>query len=65
MTSLFKPLKIRDVGFSNRAWVSPMCQYSAENGVVGQWHNVHLGKLATGGAANLWVSCAFSSTRKF
>jgi 2,4-dienoyl-CoA reductase-like NADH-dependent reductase (Old Yellow Enzyme family) len=55
MTSLFEPLKIRDVEFSNRAWVSPMCQYSAENGVVGQWHNVHLGALATGGAGLIMV----------
>jgi 2,4-dienoyl-CoA reductase-like NADH-dependent reductase (Old Yellow Enzyme family) len=55
MTSLFEPLKIRDVEFSNRAWVSPMCQYSAENGLVGQWHNVHLGALATGGAGLIMV----------
>ena len=55
MTSLFEPLKIRNVEFSNRAWVSPMCQYSAENGVVGQWHNVHLGALATGGAGLIMV----------
>lgn len=55
MTSLFTPLKIRDVEFSNRAWVSPMCQYSAENGLVGQWHRVHLGAFATGGAGLIMV----------
>ena len=55
MTSLFTPLKIRDVEFSNRAWVSPMCQYSAENGLVGQWHRVHLGAFATGGTGLIMV----------
>lgn len=50
MSSLFRPLSIRGVEFSNRAWVSPMCQYSAVDGVIGQWHTAHLGALATGGA---------------
>ncbi len=50
MTHLFTPLSIRSVTFANRAWVSPMCQYSAVNGVVGPWHLVHLGGFATGGA---------------
>ncbi len=35
---------------ANRAWVSPMCQYSAIDGIVGSWHLVHLGSFATGGA---------------
>lgn len=34
----------------NRAWVSPMCQYSADEGVATQWHDVHIGSFATGGA---------------
>ena len=50
MTRLFSPLSIRSTTFENRAWVSPMCQYSALNGVVGPWHLVHLGSFATGGA---------------
>jgi len=50
MTKLFEPLTIRSTTFANRAWVSPMCQYSATNGVVGPWHLVHLGSFATGGA---------------
>jgi 2,4-dienoyl-CoA reductase-like NADH-dependent reductase (Old Yellow Enzyme family) len=50
MTKLFSPLTIRSTTFANRAWVSPMCQYSATNGVVGPWHLVHLGSFATGGA---------------
>ena len=43
MTVLFDPLTIRAVTFANRAWVSPMCQYSAVDGIVSTWHQVHLG----------------------
>lgn len=50
MSHLFHHLQLRDVEFANRAWVSPMCQYSATDGVVGAWHFAHLGALATGGA---------------
>ncbi|HEY5120226.1 MAG TPA: NADH:flavin oxidoreductase/NADH oxidase [Acidimicrobiales bacterium] len=50
MTQLFSPLTIRSTTFDNRAWVSPMCQYSAVEGVVGPWRLVHLGGFATGGA---------------
>lgn len=50
MSKLFEPLSIRSTTFANRAWVSPMCQYSATDGVVGPWHLVHLGSFATGGA---------------
>lgn len=51
MTLLFEPLTIRGVEFSNRAWVAPMCQYSADiNGVVGNWHLVTLGSYANGKA---------------
>jgi 2,4-dienoyl-CoA reductase-like NADH-dependent reductase (Old Yellow Enzyme family) len=49
MSALFDPLTIRDVHFNNRIWVSPMCQYMATDGFVGQWHDVHLGSFATGG----------------
>jgi 2,4-dienoyl-CoA reductase-like NADH-dependent reductase (Old Yellow Enzyme family) len=45
---LFTPLKLRNTNFPNRVWVSPMCQYSAEEGVVGSWHQAHIGALATG-----------------
>ena len=47
---LFEPLRLRTTAFRNRVWVSPMCQYSAENGIPGDWHFAHLGALATGGA---------------
>src|SRR4051794_32438027 len=48
---LFSPLQIRDVRFRNRIAVSPMCQYSATDGVPDDWHLVHLGSRAIGGAA--------------
>ncbi len=47
---LFSPLKIRDVSFKNRIVVSPMCQYSCEDGFANDWHLVHLGSRAVGGA---------------
>ena len=50
MSQLFSSLSLRNVTFSNRLWVSPMCQYSATDGVVGDWHLVPLGALAPGGA---------------
>ena len=51
MAKLFSPLKIKDVEFKNRIFVSPMCQYSAENGTPNDWHLVHLGTRSVGGAA--------------
>jgi len=48
--SLFTPLKIRDVSFRNRIVVSPMCQYSSTDGFANDWHLVHLGTRAVGGA---------------
>lgn len=46
---LFTPLKIRGVTVPNRVWVSPMCQYSAENGFVTPWHLAHYGGMAQRG----------------
>ncbi len=46
---LFSPLTLRDVTLRNRAVVSPMCQYSAQQGVANDWHLVHLGQFAMGG----------------
>ena len=48
---LFSALKIRDIVFRNRIAVSPMCQYSSEDGFASDWHLVHLGSRAVGGAA--------------
>ncbi len=47
---MFTPLRVRDVVLENRIVVSPMCQYSADEGTVGDWHFVHLGSRAVGGA---------------
>ncbi|MDB6073736.1 MAG: NADH:flavin oxidoreductase/NADH oxidase, partial [Verrucomicrobiaceae bacterium] len=51
MPHLFEPLQIRGVRFRNRIGVSPMCQYSSEAGFASDWHLVHLGSRAIGGAA--------------
>ncbi len=51
MSKLFSPLKLKDVSLRNRIVVSPMCQYSAEEGVPNEWQLVHLGARAVGGAA--------------
>jgi 2,4-dienoyl-CoA reductase-like NADH-dependent reductase (Old Yellow Enzyme family) len=48
---LFDELQIRDVRLANRIAVSPMCQYSSEDGLATDWHLVHLGSRAIGGAA--------------
>lgn len=51
MTSLFDPIRLRGLELANRLWAPPMCQYSAgTDGVPADWHLVHLGGLATGGA---------------
>lgn len=47
---LFSPMTIRGVTLKNRIVVSPMCQYSAEDGIVNDWHLVHYGSFAKGGA---------------
>ncbi|MEI7778210.1 MAG: NADH:flavin oxidoreductase/NADH oxidase [Actinomycetes bacterium] len=48
--ALFEPLTLRSSTFRNRAWISPMCQYSSVDGMANRWHDVHLGAFATGGA---------------
>jgi anthraniloyl-CoA monooxygenase len=47
---MFTPFRLRDVVIPNRVVVSPMCQYVAADGTVGEWHIVHLGSRAIGGA---------------
>ncbi|HEX5464536.1 MAG TPA: oxidoreductase, partial [Burkholderiales bacterium] len=51
MTHLFEPLAIRGVTLPNRILVSPMCEYSCTDGYANDWHFVHLGSRAIGGAA--------------
>ncbi|SNC76683.1 2,4-dienoyl-CoA reductase [Hymenobacter gelipurpurascens] len=51
MAQLFTPLTLRGITLKNRIVISPMCQYSAEDGFTNDWHLVHLGSRAVGGAA--------------
>ncbi|MDQ3618460.1 MAG: oxidoreductase, partial [Pseudomonadota bacterium] len=51
MSRLFEPLQQRSLTLRNRIVVSPMCQYSATDGLPDDWHRVHLGSRAVGGAA--------------
>ncbi len=55
MSHLFSPLALRGMTLSNRVVISPMCQYSAENGEATDWHLMHLGKFAISGAAMVIV----------
>ena len=50
MSQLFTPYRLREVTFRNRVFVSPMCQYSSDDGMPNDWHLVHLGSRAVGGA---------------
>src|SRR5215813_12601835 len=51
MPHLFDSFTIRDLEFSNRVFVSPMCEYSSVDGYANDWHFVHLGSRAVGGAS--------------
>jgi len=46
---LFSPLTLRGLNLANRVVVAPMCQYSAHDGIVGDWHMMHVGQFAVGG----------------
>ena len=50
MVKLFEPIKIKNAVLKNRIVVSPMCQYSSIDGIANDWHLVHLGSRAVGGA---------------
>jgi len=50
-SELFSPITIKNLKFKNRMVISPMCQYSSEDGFANNWHLVHLGSRAVGGAA--------------
>jgi 2,4-dienoyl-CoA reductase-like NADH-dependent reductase (Old Yellow Enzyme family) len=65
MTSplLFEPIELRKVRARNRVVVSPMCQYSASEGMTGDWHFVHLGKFAQGGAGIVFVEATAVEAR--
>ena len=55
---LFSPLSLRGVTLKNRVVISPMCQYSACDGIANDWHLVHLGQFATGGAGLVFCEAA-------
>lgn len=55
MSMLFQPIKIKNITFKNRVVVSPMCQYSATDGIANDWHLVHYGSRAVGGAGLIIV----------
>jgi 2,4-dienoyl-CoA reductase-like NADH-dependent reductase (Old Yellow Enzyme family) len=57
-SQLFSPLQLAGVFFSNRIFVSPMCQYSSEDGFSNDWHLVHLGSRAVGGAGLVFTEAA-------
>jgi len=63
MKTLFSTIKLREKVFRNRIFVSPMCQYSSENGIPGDWHLVHLGSRAVGGAALVMVEATAVSSK--
>jgi 2,4-dienoyl-CoA reductase-like NADH-dependent reductase (Old Yellow Enzyme family) len=58
ISPLFKPLQIRGLNIPNRLVISPMCQYSAGDGLANDWHLVHLGKFAQGGAGIVFTEAA-------
>lgn len=55
MSRLFEPLRLRDLSFRNRIFLSPMCQYSAQGGLAAEWHRVHYGARAAGGVGLVMV----------
>ena len=55
MSALFSPLEVGGLKLSNRIVIAPMCQYSAEDGCMTDWHVIHLGNLALSGAALLTI----------
>lgn len=55
---LFEPFRLAEVTFANRIVVSPMCQYSSEDGFASDWHLVHLGSRAVGGAGLIFTEAA-------
>ncbi|MGZ5133650.1 MAG: NADPH dehydrogenase NamA [Flavitalea sp.] len=58
MPLLFQPLQLREIVLKNRIVVSPMCQYSSEDGFANDWHLIHLGSRAVGGAGLIIVEAS-------
>ena len=64
MSLLFEPIKIRGIGLKNRLAVSPMCEYSSIDGFANDWHLVHLGSRAVGGAALVFTEATAVSPKE-
>ena len=58
-SALFSPIRLAGLELSNRVVVSPMCQYSADDGCANDWHLMHLGMLANSGAALVVVTAYY------
>ena len=58
MAHIFDPLSIRGITLQNRIAVSPMCQYSSQDGFANDWHLVHLGSRAIGGASLVFAEAS-------
>src|ERR1700680_215292 len=58
MAFLFDPLSIRSITWPNRIAVSPMCEYSSKDGFANDWHLVHLGSRAVGGAGLVFTEAS-------
>src|ERR1035438_3873510 len=63
MSALLTPFPLREVVFRNRIAFSPMCEYSSEDGFATDWHLVHLGSRAVGGAAVVMTEAAAVEAR--
>src|ERR1700738_1266659 len=63
MSLLFSPLTLRNLTLKNRIVVSPMCQYSSSDGFASDWHLVHLGSRAIGGAALVFTEATAVEAR--
>ncbi|MDP6822934.1 MAG: NADH:flavin oxidoreductase/NADH oxidase [Dehalococcoidia bacterium] len=63
MSQLFTSYKLRDIEFPNRVFVSPVSQYSSDDGVPGKWHLVHLGSRAVGGAGMVMTEATAINAR--
>jgi len=61
MARLFEPLTLKSVTTRNRIVISPMCQYSAKEGLANDWHFAHLSTFALGGAGIIFTEAALIS----
>ena len=60
---MFQPFRLRGMRLANRVVVSPMCMYSARDGVPGEWHAVHYGARAVGGAGLMFTEMVVVSEK--